>query len=118
MRSVRPEGTDVPLARRPVGVCSCTAQGSDELNADSDRVGAGPPIRWLIPMWSCGPERETARQVVLGAVSARCLLAYVAGTLPLAESSTSWHGDACVPRPMAGFQVFNGFLHGVVFDST
>jgi hypothetical protein len=34
-------------ARAPAGGAT---QGPDESNADSDRVGAGPPNRWLIPM--------------------------------------------------------------------
>ena len=64
MYVVRPRGGEAPCwPRRPVGVCSCTAQGSDESNAASARVGAEPPSRWLIPM-----ELETARQGFLGAV--------------------------------------------------
>lgn len=56
--------------------------------------------------------------LLLGAVSAFVAWRlYVAGTLPLAESSLGWHGDACVPRLAAGDQVFNGSSFTVETDS-
>jgi hypothetical protein len=52
---------------------------------------------------------KTARQVVLGAVSA-CGLAvgYMTGTVPLVARSIDWHGAYCFPHSMLGDQVFNG----------